>query len=159
MAAAAPEFERVVRDAMDAKDLSLVALARASGIDRGRWYAWFRGENAPQPRTLTRAAHILGLDVGTLLAPFAGQTKRAGIVTDPALSPLLAALAAQTESITALVGELRSSRQEVAEVQAEMAGFREALAELAGQRAEAPTGDPASGPPEGAPQRGRRADD
>jgi transcriptional regulator with XRE-family HTH domain len=104
---AAIEFERVVRAAMDGADLSLSALARQSGVDRGRWYSWFRGENVPQSRTLTRAAVALGIDVDDLIAPFGGATSR--VPPDPGLTALVTALQAQTAAITDLVADLRAS--------------------------------------------------
>lgn len=117
------EFERVVRDAMDREDLSLVALARATGIDRGRWYTWFRGENAPQPRTLIRAAPILKLTVDDLMSPWGGLPPRSGTVTDPGLGAL-------TDAINRLADVLGGNVDELAAEVAE--GTRRARARAGG---------------------------
>lgn len=154
--AAAAQFERIVRDAMGREHLSLVQLARESGVDRGRWYSWFRGDHAPKRRSLTRAADALGVPVEDLLAPF-GNTEtpppddyRGGV------SVLIEKLDRQAEVITELVVELREAHLERADLRAELDGFREALVELGLRSPGAPASDPASAPHAGAPG---RADD
>lgn len=119
--AAHSEFARVVRDAMDREDLSLSALARESGVDRSRWYAWFRGENTPQSRTLVRAAKVLGVDVQDLTAPWGGL-RSPELITDSGLTALVTA-------IGDLVDLLRPSVEDheirIRAVEAELRSLRE----------------------------------
>lgn len=108
--AAAAQFEGIVKEAMRAGDLSLSELARRSGIERGRWYAWFRGDHAPTPRSLQRAATVLEVPYEALVAPFGAGATRVGpgIVTDPGLAALTAAvnrLAAVLEGRLSAVAE------------------------------------------------------
>lgn len=108
MAEAGGEFELVVREAMVGAGLSLSGLARESGIERGRWYAWFRGENAPQPRILRRATGPLGRTINQLVAPWGAAVANVGRDTDDQ-SALVSALMAQTTALTGLVADLRAS--------------------------------------------------
>lgn len=80
--AAAAQFEGIVRGAMGREDLTLYALARASGIERNSWYAWFRGEYRPTVRTLLRAAPVLRLSVDELIAPWGKEKSPEEVVTD-----------------------------------------------------------------------------
>jgi transcriptional regulator with XRE-family HTH domain len=135
---AAQEFERIVRDAMDREDLSLSALARESGVDRGRWYAWFRGDNAPQPRTLRKAATALGLQVTQLTAPWGGMGPVGPEgVTDAGIRDLMTA-------VNDLVGLLRPLAEQAVDREARLRALE---AELQSLRAR----------PVGARSRGRSA--
>lgn len=103
---AAREFEYVVRDAMDRADLSLSALARVSKIERGRWYAWFRGDSTPTRRLLAKAAPALHRSVAELMAPWGGDPGP-GIVTDPGPA-LLEKLDRQVDAINRLVDQVQA---------------------------------------------------
>lgn len=99
---AAVTFERVVRDAMDRKELTLYALAAASGVKRTQWYTYFDGSHVPRRETLAKAAGVLGVSLEDLLAPFPEQPPRRGreSVTDPGLAELTAAIVALTRVLS-----------------------------------------------------------
>lgn len=73
-------FEELVRAAAQAKGLSIESLANTSGIDRGRWYRYFRGTTVPGRRTLARVAPVLGLSADELVATW-------GDLIDPPHTP------------------------------------------------------------------------
>lgn len=108
----AAAFERLVREAMQREDLTLYALARASGIERNSWYAWFRGDYRPQPRTLARAAPFLNLTVDELSAPW-GALRPEATVTDA--SGLINLTAAINRLAAVLEGRLEGLEPELEE--------------------------------------------
>jgi hypothetical protein len=109
-------------------------------VAEGTPRTWEAGRS-PSPENIEGLERIFGT-----VAP---DMDRPGDATPSGLSDLVVEL-------RALVGELRTARQERDELRAELDGFREALLELGALRRSAPEGDPASGPHADAAIQGRR---
>lgn len=103
MAEAGAALKEAMRPTLAQPGWSVSRLSRDTGIERGRIYAWWRGEARPTRASLDRVARAMGLEVSALAAAYG--TPRDQIQADLAPDALAAAL-------SDLATELRVAREE-----------------------------------------------
>ena len=63
---AGADLRTAMEGALDAKQMSVSALAREASVQRSDIYRWWRGEQRPSRNTLARVAAALEVDAATL---------------------------------------------------------------------------------------------
>jgi len=82
-------FERLVRSRWYGAG-GIAGLAKVSGVSRATIYSWFRGETAPDVRSLARLANVLELPVEDLVASVHGLAEPRPAALAAASAPMMA---------------------------------------------------------------------
>jgi transcriptional regulator with XRE-family HTH domain len=108
---------------------SVARLSRETGIERGRIYAWWRGDSRPTRASMERVARALGVDVATL--PLHESPEAAHTISGESLAAAIdrqsAAMEAQAVAFTRLAESIDRAAQGVT---GRVAGFEELLTGL-----------------------------
>jgi transcriptional regulator with XRE-family HTH domain len=109
---------------------SVSRLARETGIERGRIYAWWRGDSRPTRASMERVARALGVDVATLPlheSPETAHTISGDSLLAAAIDRQSAAMEAQAVAFTRLAESIEAA---ASGVMGRVAGFEELLTGL-----------------------------